>query len=204
VYTTDFKTSFACDRLQSSWSTFSAKKGSQRASARFRALFTSGLAHKLFARSRFKIGFETSFKYYKGMAGLLLCGLFLLGGCAASNHPMTKMIRMQGDMMQELADVLRGVDDVSDLEAATKQIENLTGQMQGRMGQFTKSMDMDTMPTSKAEAKRLQSAMQREMKKLRPVMKQIQNEMERLSKLDWAGPLLEAAEKYEYEFEVKS
>ena len=147
---------------------------------------------------------KTDFTYYKGMAGLLLFGLFLLGGCAASNHPMAKMIRMQGDMMQELADVLGGVDDVSDLEGAIRKVENLTAEMQGRMGQLAENMDVDTMPTSKAEAKRLQSAMQREIKKLEPVMKRIQNEMERLSKQDWAGPLLEAAKKYEYEFEVES
>ena len=38
----------------------SAKQGSRRTSVRLRALLTSGLAHRLFARSRFKISFETS------------------------------------------------------------------------------------------------------------------------------------------------
>jgi len=36
------------------------KKGSQRASARLRALFTSGLDHNLFARSRYKTSHKTS------------------------------------------------------------------------------------------------------------------------------------------------
>jgi len=58
--TTGFKTSFDCDRLQSLWVCVLGRKGSQRAPARFRALFTSGLDHKLFARSRHKTGFETS------------------------------------------------------------------------------------------------------------------------------------------------
>jgi len=37
-----------------------AEKGSRRASARLRALFTSSLAHELFAQSRLKSSFETS------------------------------------------------------------------------------------------------------------------------------------------------
>jgi hypothetical protein len=57
---TGFKTSFGCNWLQSLWICVLGKKGSQRASARFRALFTSGLDHELFARSRYKTGFETS------------------------------------------------------------------------------------------------------------------------------------------------
>lgn len=146
---------------------------------------------------------------HERMAGLLLCSLVVcslvcLGGCAASNHPMTKMIRVQRDMMQELADVLHRVDDVSDLESATKEIENLTEQMRRSMAQVTKSMGKDTMPTSQAEAKRLQSAMQREMKKLQPIMKQIQNEMARLAKHDWSSPLLEAVKNYKAESNVKS
>jgi len=60
VGTTGFKTSFGCDWLQSLWICVLGKKGSQRALARFRALFTSGLDHKLFAQSRYKTGFETS------------------------------------------------------------------------------------------------------------------------------------------------
>jgi len=39
-----------------------AEKGSRRASARLRALFTSSLAHELFAQSRLKSSFETSSK----------------------------------------------------------------------------------------------------------------------------------------------
>jgi len=58
--TTDFKTASGCNRLQSLWICVLGRKGSQRASARFRALSTSGLAHTLFARSRYKISFETS------------------------------------------------------------------------------------------------------------------------------------------------
>ena len=60
VPTTGFKTSFGCDRLQSLWICVLGKKDSQRASARFRALFASGLDYKLFARSRYKTGLETS------------------------------------------------------------------------------------------------------------------------------------------------
>jgi len=60
ILTTGFKTSFGCDRLQSSWICVLGKKGSRRTPVRLRALFTSGLDHKLFARSRFKTGFETS------------------------------------------------------------------------------------------------------------------------------------------------
>ena len=57
---TDFKTPFGCDRLQSPWDSVVGEKGSRRTSVRLRALFTSGLAHVLFARSRFKMSFETS------------------------------------------------------------------------------------------------------------------------------------------------
>jgi len=58
--TTGFKTSSDCDRLQSSWICVLGEKRSRRAPARLRALSTSGLDHKLFARSRYKTGFETS------------------------------------------------------------------------------------------------------------------------------------------------
>ena len=58
---------------------------------------------------------------FKQTAGLLLFSLLFLIGCSASNHPMTQMVRMQQDMMQELADVLHGVDDMTDLEAAIRQ-----------------------------------------------------------------------------------
>ena len=102
-----------------------------------------------------------------------------------------------------LADVLRSVDDVSDLEGATREIEGMTEEMQGRMAKIAKSMGKDAIPTSKSEVKRIQSAMEREMKKLQPVMKQIQNEMDRLAEQDWSAPLLEAAKKYEFEFNSK-
>jgi len=46
------------DRLQRPWVRVVGKKGSQRASARLRAFFTSGLDHGLFARSRHKTGFR--------------------------------------------------------------------------------------------------------------------------------------------------
>ena len=55
---THFKTPFGCGRLQSLWDCVVGKNGSRRTSVRLRALFTSGLAHKLFARPRFKISFE--------------------------------------------------------------------------------------------------------------------------------------------------
>jgi len=55
---THVKTPFGCDRLQSPWDCVVGKKGSRRTSVRLRALFTSSLAHKLFARSRFKTSFE--------------------------------------------------------------------------------------------------------------------------------------------------
>jgi len=55
---THFKTPFGCDRLQSPWNCVIGKKGSRRTSVRLRALFTSSLAHELFARPRFKISFE--------------------------------------------------------------------------------------------------------------------------------------------------
>jgi len=141
---------------------------------------------------------------HKRMAGLLLCSLFFLGGCAASNHPMTKLIRVQGEMMQELASVLHRVDDASDLESAIKQIEGLTRRMQRRMAQVTRSMGKSAVPTSQAGAKRLQSAMRREMKKLKPTLKRIESETKRLAKLDWAEPLLEAAKKYKFESKPKS
>jgi hypothetical protein len=54
------KTSFDCDRLQSSWIYVLSEKGSRRAPARLRALSTSGLDHDLFAQSRHKTGFEIS------------------------------------------------------------------------------------------------------------------------------------------------
>ena len=142
--------------------------------------------------------------HYKQIALLLSYGLISLGGCAATNHPMTKMIRVQRDMMQEFAEVLHGVEDISDLEPATLEIKNLTEQMQHRMAQVTRRMGKDTIPTSQAEAKRLQSAMQREMKRLQPILEKIQKELERLSKQDWSGPLLEAAEKYKFESKIKS
>ncbi len=117
---------------------------------------------------------------------------------------MTQMIRMQRDMMQELANVLDRVDDITDIEPATRQVENLTEQMQRRMAQVGKSMGKDAVPASQAEVKRLQSAMQREMNKLDPIMKQIQNEMDRLAEQDWSTPLLEAAKQYKFESEIKS
>jgi hypothetical protein len=107
-------------------------------------------------------------------------------------------------MMQELADVLHGVDDVTDVEPAIKQIENLSERMQRRMAQVSKSMGKDNIPTSQSEARRLQSAMQRKLKKLQPVMKQIQNEMDRLAEQDWSAPLLEATKEYKSESNVKS
>jgi hypothetical protein len=55
---THFKTAFGCDLLQSPWGCVVGKKGSRRTSVRLRALFTSSLAHTLFARSRFKTSFE--------------------------------------------------------------------------------------------------------------------------------------------------
>ena len=55
---TNFKTPFGYDRLQSSWDCVVGKKGSRLTSVRLRAPSTSGLAHKLFARSRFKISLE--------------------------------------------------------------------------------------------------------------------------------------------------
>jgi len=81
MVTTGFKTSFGCDQLQSLWICVLGKKGSQRASARFRALFAfrrrlgatagqAGLDHEPFARSRYKTGFETS------------CGTFFKAGQA--------------------------------------------------------------------------------------------------------------------------
>jgi len=57
---TGFKTHFGSDWLQNSWICVFAEKGSRRASARLRALFTSSLAHELFAQSRLKSSFETS------------------------------------------------------------------------------------------------------------------------------------------------
>ena len=59
---THFKTPFGCDRLQSPWDLVVGKKGSRRTSVRLRALFTSSLAHRLIARSRFKISFEMGSK----------------------------------------------------------------------------------------------------------------------------------------------
>ena len=81
LVTTGFKTSFGYDRLQNSGSVFSAKKGSQRASARFRSLFTSGLDHELFARSRFKTGFETSCRQ-SGLSGGIVVALDFSDGKA--------------------------------------------------------------------------------------------------------------------------
>ena len=57
-----FKTPFGCDRLQSPRDCVVGENGSRRTSVRLRALFTSGLAHRLFAQSRFKISFEMSSK----------------------------------------------------------------------------------------------------------------------------------------------
>jgi hypothetical protein len=111
---------------------------------------------------------------------------------------------MQQDMMQGLADVLHGVDDVTDVEPAIKQIENLTKKMQRRMVQITKSMGEDDIPTSQSKAKRLQAAMQRELEELQPIMKQIQREMDRLAEQDWSAPLLEATKKYKSESDVMS
>jgi len=62
---THFKTPFGYDRLQSSWDCVVGKKDSRRTSVRLRSLFTSGLAHKLFARSRFKISFEMGSEYHQ-------------------------------------------------------------------------------------------------------------------------------------------
>ena len=64
---THFKTPFGCDWLQSSWNCVVGENGSRRTSVRLRALFPSGLAHKLFAQSRFKISFE------KGSSQSLRC-----------------------------------------------------------------------------------------------------------------------------------
>ena len=135
---------------------------------------------------------------------VLLFGLIFLIGCSASNHPMTQMIRVQRDIMQDLADVLHRVDDVADLEAATHEIEEMSQEMQRRMTRVTQSMGKSHMPKSRAQAKRLQSAMQREMNKLQPVMKRLQSEMTRLGKLDWSTPLLEAARKCKFEHSSKS
>lgn len=41
--------------------------------------------------------------------------------------------------------------------------------------------------------------MQREMKKLEQIMKQIQNEIKRLEKQDWSKPLLETVNKNNFE-----
>ncbi len=49
---TGFKTPFGCDRLRNLWIFVFSKKGSRRASARLRALFTAGLDHEFLARSR--------------------------------------------------------------------------------------------------------------------------------------------------------
>jgi hypothetical protein len=133
----------------------------------------------------------------------LLAALLLLGGCSASNHPMTQMIRAQREIMQDLADILHGVEDISDLEPAMHQMEDLTEQMKRRMTQITKNMGKNSVPTSRAQAKRLQSAMQREMKKYKPIVKQIQSEMTRLAKLDWSKPLLEAANQAKFEYNMK-
>jgi len=58
LHRTNFKTPFGCGRLQSPWNCVVGENGSRRTSVRLRALFTSGLAHRLFARPRFKISFE--------------------------------------------------------------------------------------------------------------------------------------------------
>ena len=58
MHRTHFRTPFGCDRLRSLWDCVVGKRGSRRTSVRLRALFTSGLTHKLLARSRFKISFE--------------------------------------------------------------------------------------------------------------------------------------------------
>ncbi len=141
---------------------------------------------------------------HKRMALLWLCSLCLMGGCSASNHPMTRMIRTQCEIMQDLADVLHRVEDVSDLEPAMHEMEDLTQQMQRRMTEISKRMGKNNLPTSRSQAKRLQSAMQREMKKYKPIMKQVQDEMKRLAKLDWSKPLLEAANEAKFEFKAKS
>jgi hypothetical protein len=58
---THFQTPLGRGWLQSPWDCVVGKKtGSRRTSVRLRALFTSGLAHMLFARPRFKISFEMS------------------------------------------------------------------------------------------------------------------------------------------------
>lgn len=173
---------------------------------------TEPLSHGIGIAQRISIGSDPHLLEERGLAvrishkqtvRLVLFSLLFLIGCSASNHPMTQMVRMQQDMMQELADVLHGVDDMTDLEAAIRQIENLTEQMQRRMVQVTKSMGEDGIPTSESEAKRLQAAMQRELKKLQPIMKQIQEEMDRLAEQDWSAPLLEATKKYKFESNVK-
>jgi hypothetical protein len=63
---THLKTPFGCDRLQSPWDCVVGKNGSRRTSVRLRALFTSGLAHTLFARARFKISFEIGSSFFTG------------------------------------------------------------------------------------------------------------------------------------------
>jgi len=64
-------------------------------------------------------------------------------------------------------------------------------------------MGKETVPTNLSELKRLQSAMQREMKKYEPIMRQIESEMTRLSKQSWSKPLLEATKKYQGESSVE-
>ena len=54
------KTFFYCARLQSPWTTLSAKKVLDVPEARLRAFSTSSLVHGLFARSRDKTGFGMS------------------------------------------------------------------------------------------------------------------------------------------------
>ena len=71
----------------------------------------------------------------KRMTGAVLFVSVFLVGCSSSDHPMSQMIRLQRDMMQELADVLHRVEDVTDIEPATRHVENLTDQMQRRMAQ---------------------------------------------------------------------
>ncbi|MCP4456209.1 MAG: hypothetical protein GY809_32525 [Planctomycetes bacterium] len=138
------------------------------------------------------------------MALLWLCSLFVLGGCSASNHPMTEMVRMQREIMQDMANVLHDVDDVSDLEPAVQQMEALTQQMRRRLAQVAKQMDKHAVPKSRAEARRLQRAIQREAKKFDPIVKQMQREVERLSKQDWCKPLLEATSNAKFEFKTMS
>ena len=97
---THFKTPFGCDRLQSPWDCVVGKNGSRRTSVRLRALFTSGLAHKLFARPRFKISFEMS---SNNRMSRQTVRLFMMASLSLQQHVLKLLCHFIGSKYERLA-----------------------------------------------------------------------------------------------------